>query len=55
MFSARFTAVVTALFAAKTNAQVTFSPGVKSGIAISVIDQGKNAYFNAVMAKINGL
>lgn len=49
MFGFRFTAIIAALFAAHTTGQLLFSPGVKSGIAISVIDQGKNAYFNAVM------
>lgn len=32
-----------------------FQPGVNSGMAVSVIEQGKNAYFNAVMEKINGI
>ena len=43
------------LFAASVSAQLLFSPGIKSAMAVSVLDQGKDAYFNAVMNKINGI
>lgn len=55
MFSKSLPTVVGALFVAHTSAQLLFSPGIKSGIAISVLEQGKDAYFNAVMSKINGI
>jgi len=55
MFGFRFTAIIAALFAAHTTGQLLFSPGVKSGMAISVIQQGKDAYFNTIMEKINGI
>lgn len=51
MFS-KFAAVAT--FVVSATAQL-FAPGMNSGIAVSVIEQGKNAYFNSVMEKINGL
>ena len=53
MFS-KVATVLGALFVA-TNAQVSFNPGVTSGLAISVLEQGKDAYFNAIMQKINGI
>lgn len=41
-----------ALFVSSTNA---FKPGVNAGLAMTVLEQGKNKYFNAVMEKINGI
>jgi UDP-2,3-diacylglucosamine pyrophosphatase LpxH len=38
-----------------TNAQATFKAGVKTGIAISILEQGKNAYFDSVMKLINNV
>jgi hypothetical protein len=52
MFSKLITVVTLCVGA---TAQLLFQPGVNSGIAVSVIQQGKDAYFNSVMQKINGL
>jgi hypothetical protein len=38
-----------------TNAQATFKAGVKTGMAISILEQGKNAYFDSVMKLINNV
>ena len=38
-----------------TNAQAAFKAGVKTGIAISILEQGKNAYFDTVMKLINNV
>ena len=51
----KFAILFGALLVVQTLAQQTFMPGVKSAMDISVIQQGKDTYFDSVMKLVNNI